>query len=147
MALDIPDTLKCHELTEKIIGIFYDVYNELGFGFLESVYESAMSVALAEANLRVQRQFPVPVWFRKQQIGDFRADILVEGAVLLELKAAKSIDSAYEKQILNYLRATDIEVGLILNFGPKPEFRRLIFENERKQIRVYPRVSAAKSGV
>ena len=72
---------------------------------------------------------------------------MVEGAVLLELKAAKSIDSAYEKQILNYLRATDIEVGLILNFGPKPEFRRLIFENERKQIRVYPRVSAAKSGV
>jgi len=134
-------------LPRKSSEFFNDVYNELGFGFLESVYESAMSVALAEANLRVQRQFPVPVWFRKQQIGDFRADILVEGAVLLELKAAKSIDSAYEKQILNYLRATDIEVGLILNFGPKPEFRRLIFENERKQIRVYPRVSAAKSGV
>src|SRR5438105_14905371 len=134
-------------LPRKSSEFFNDVYNELGFGFLESVYESAMSVALAEANLRVERQFPVPVWFRKQQIGDFRADILVDGAVLLELKAAKSMDAAYEKQILNYMRATDIEVGLILNFGPKPEFRRLIFENERKQIRVYPRVSAAKSGV
>lgn len=132
------DFLKSRGLTEKIIGIFYEVYNELGFGFLEAVYEQAMSIALEQSGFKVQRQAPIPVWFRGCKIADYKADILVENEVLLELKAARSIDAAFEKQILNYLRATDVEVGLLLNFGHKPEFRRLVFENKRK-IRVNPR--------
>ncbi len=135
--------LKHRELTEKIIGVFYDVYNELGHGFLESVYEEAMAVALPQGGLRVERQVPLRVTFRGIVIGDFRADLLVEDSVLLELKAARDIDPAHEAQLLNYLRATEIEVGLLLNFGPKPQFKRLVFENSRKEIRVHPRPSAA----
>ena len=138
-----PEGLKHRELTEKIIGVFYDVYNELGHGFLESIYEQALAIALVQAGMKVERQVAVSVWFRGQQIGDFRADMRVDGKVLLELKAARAIDEAHEKQLLNYLRATDIEVGLLLNFGVKPQFRRLAYENERKKIRVDPRESAA----
>jgi len=138
------DNLKHRELTQKIIGAFYDVYNELGHGFLETVYERALVIALGETGIRVERQVPIGVWFRGQQIGDFRADLLVEGKVTIELKAARTIDEAHEKQLLNYLRATDIEVGLLLNFGIKPQFRRLVYENERKKIRVDSRESAAE---
>jgi GxxExxY protein len=140
----IPDRLKHRELTEGIIGAFYEVYNELGHGFLESIYEKALAIALAQAGINVERQVPVSVWFRSELIGDFRADMLVEEKVLLELKAARTIDQAHEKQLLNYLRATDVEVGLLLNFGLKPQFRRLVYENERKKIRVDPRESAAR---
>ncbi|MGH9602131.1 MAG: GxxExxY protein, partial [Terriglobales bacterium] len=129
--------LKHRELTEKIIGVFYDVYNELGHGFLESVYQSAMEIALRDAGLRVEREVAIPVWFRSTDVGNFKADLLVEGCVLLELKTAQAIDRAHEAQIMNYLRATEIEVGLLFNFGPKPQFRRLVFENERKKIRVH----------
>ncbi len=142
--MSINESLQYRELTEKIIGLFYDVYNELGFGFLESVYEEAMAIALTEAGLKIQRQYPVPVWFRNRQIGDFKADLLVEEKIILELKAARALDLAYEKQLLNYLRGTRLEVGLLLNFGPKAEFKRLAFSNERKSISVYPRASAAK---
>ena len=138
------DNLKHRDLTKKIIGVFYDVYNELGHGFLESVYERALVIALGATGIGVERQVPIAVWFRGQQIGDFRADLFVEGKVALELKAARTIDEAHEKQLLNYLRATDIEVGLLLNFGIKPQFRRLVYENERKNIRVDPRESAAE---
>ena len=136
-------SLKHRELTEKIIGAFYDVYNELGHGFLESVYEKALAIAIAQAGMKVEQQVPVSVWFRGQQVGDFRADMLIDRNVLLELKAARTIEQAHEKQLLNYLRATDIEVGLLLNFGINPQFRRLVYENERKKIRVSPRESAA----
>jgi len=125
--------LKHEELTRKIIGVFFDVYNELGHGFLESVYEGGMSIALKEAGLQVDRQIPIVVWFREQRIGEFKADILVEHTVLLELKACRALDSSHEAQILNYLRATDVEVGLLLNFGPEPHFRRLVFDNVRKK--------------
>ena len=132
------------ELTEKIIGIFFDVYNELGHGFLESVYQRALHIALTEASINVQEQMSIQVWFRGAPVGDFKADMVADGKVLIELKAARGIDTAYEKQLLNYLRATNIEVGLLLNFGTKPEFRRLVFENQRKKIRVDLRKSAAK---
>lgn len=138
------DPLSHGELTEKIIGIFYDVYNDLGHGFLESVYEQALAIALDEAGIKFERQLPISVWFRGRQIGDFRADVMVEAKVLLELKAARTIEEAHEKQLLNYLRATEFEVGLLLNFGLKPQFRRLVYENERKKIRVDPRLSAAE---
>lgn len=124
---------KHRELTEKIIGVFYEVYNELGHGFLESVYQEAMLIALIESGLRAAKRVPTPVWFRGQLVGDFKADILVEGAVLLELKAARALEPVHEAQLLNYLRATDIEVGLLMNFGVKPQFKRLAFDNDRKR--------------
>jgi len=123
---------KHRELTQKIIGVFYNVYNELGHGFLESVYENAMTLALREAGLDARQQAPAAVYFRGQIVGDFRADLLVENAVIVELKAAKALDSTHEAQLLNYLRATNLEVGLLMNFGPKSEFKRLAFDNERK---------------
>ncbi|HZI46275.1 MAG TPA: GxxExxY protein [Pyrinomonadaceae bacterium] len=135
--------LKHKELTETIIGVFYEVYNELGHGFLESVYERAFELALISENLDVLRQIDVPVWFRGQKVGDFVADVLVNKSVLLELKAARTLDSAHEAQMLNYLRATDIEVGLLFNFGIKPEFRRLVFENSRKQVQHFGEISIA----
>lgn len=124
--------LKHRDLTEKLIGIFFEIYNELGHGFLEAVYEQAFSVSLAEHGIFFERQIAVPVWFHGQQIGDFRADLLVDRKVIIELKAGRAIDSSWEKQLLNYLRATEIEVGILFNFGPKAEFRRYIFENNRK---------------
>ncbi len=124
--------LKHGALTEKIIGVFYDVYNELGPGFLESVYEEALLIALREIGLQAGRQVPIPVWFRGHKVGDFYADLVVENTVVLELKTARNIDSAHEAQLLHYLKATTFELGLILNFGPKPQVRRLLLDNEQK---------------
>lgn len=120
------------DLTQKIIGVFYEVYNELGQGFLESVYEAAMVKALRDVGLRAERQWPIEVRFRGEVVGEFRADVLIEGRVIVEIKAARALESAHEAQLLNYLRATSIEVGLLTNFGPKPEFRRFAFANNRK---------------
>lgn len=120
------------EVTEKIIGTFYEVYNELGHGFLESVYENSLAIALREKGFDVLQQVSIPVYFRENKVGDFEADILVNGIILLELKAARSIDSAHVAQLLNYLKATEIEVGLLLNFGPRAEFKRVVFGNDRK---------------
>lgn len=125
-------------VTEKVIGVFYDVYNELGCGFLESVYHRSMLVALRQAGLEVDSRVPIPVFFRGEPVGDFEADLVVEGRVIVELKAARMLDPAHETQLLNYLRATPIEVGLLLNFGTKPQMRRLIFDNPRKQSRGRP---------
>jgi GxxExxY protein len=124
--------MKHQDLTEKIIGVFYEVYNELGHGFLESVYAQSMAIALNEAGLKVVQQAPISVYFRGQLVGDFRADLLVNDQVIIELKAARAIESAYEAQLMNYLRATKVEIGLLMNFGPKPEFKRFIYDNERK---------------
>jgi GxxExxY protein len=127
--------MKHQEVTEKVIGVYYEVYNELGHGFLESVYEQAMLIVLSEAGLHVARQLPITVYFRGQVVGEFRADIVVNNQVIVEIKAARTIESAYEAQIMHYLRATDVEIGLLMNFGPKPEFKRFIFDNERKSRR------------
>jgi GxxExxY protein len=137
-------TLKHATLTDKIIGVFYDVYNELGHGFLESTYREAMSVALAEAGLTVAREVSLPVWFRGKKVGQYFADLVINDIVLLELKAARSVESSHEAQLLHYLKSTEIEVGLLLNFGPRPQFRRLLFDNERKKIRVNPCESVAR---
>jgi GxxExxY protein len=139
-----PGALKHEELTSRIIGVFYDAYNELGYGFLESVYEESMMIALAEAGLKVQRQVAVPVWFRGRKVGEYFADLLVEGTILLELKSCRTLDAAHEAQLLHYLKATEIEVGLLLNFGERPQFRRLLFDNDRKKIRENPCKSVAK---
>jgi len=120
-------------LTQKIIGVFYEVYNELGHGFLESVYHRSLVLALQSVGLDVCSRVDIPVWFRGSEVGHFQADILVEQCVLLELKAARTLESAHRAQLLNYLRATEIEVGLLLNFGEKPEVKRLIFDNSKKR--------------
>ncbi len=120
--------MKHAELTEKIIGVFYDVYNELGRGFLESVYENSLCIALQEAGLSCDQQSVIEVSFRGKLVGDFRADLIVENKVPLELKTVRSIDDSHVAQTLNYLKATQIEVGLVLNFGPKPKVKRLVLD-------------------
>ena len=125
-------SFKHTELTRKIIGVFLQVYGELGYGFLESVYRSAMVIALTEAGVVVEPEVRLQARFRGRPIGTFRADMLVEGAVLVELKAAQAIDSVHVAQLLNYLRCSVLEIGLILNFGPTPKVRRLAFANHRK---------------
>jgi GxxExxY protein len=137
--------LKCAGVTEKIIGVFYDVYNELGFGFLESVYAKSMAIALRESGLMVHHQVPITVWFREQAVGDFRADLLVENNVLVELKSVRTLEPVQDAQLLHYLKSTEIEVGLLLNFGLNPRFRRLVFDNARKKIRENPGESVAKA--
>jgi GxxExxY protein len=124
---------KHDDLTQKIIGVFYDVYNELGPGFLESVYRESMRLALAQAGLIVRSEVPVPVSFRGELVGVFRADLVVNYAVLIELKACEAIVREHQSQTLNYLRATNIEVALLMNFGPAPRFKRLIMDNELKK--------------
>ena len=128
-----PREFKHGDLTEKLIGHFFAVYNEIGHGFVESVYEGALSIVLAESGVFFQRQIAIPVWFHRQKVGDFRADLLIDNRVIVELKVGRELEPAWEKQLLNYLRATEIEVGLLLNFGPKALFKRYVFENERKQ--------------
>ena len=113
------------QLTRSIIGCAFEVANELGCGFLESVYEEALAAALRDKGMSVQSQQPVTVYFRGQAVGDFYADLLVERKVLVELKAVKSLTPEHEAQVINYLNATGIEVGLLINFGrPRLEFRR-----------------------
>jgi len=126
---------KHSELTDAIIGVFYEVYNELGFGFLESVYRKAVCMALIEKGLRVESEVATSVFFRGEKVGDFRADLIVNQIVLLELKTAEKIVRAHEAQVLNYLRSTTLELGLILNFGPQPQIRRLVLDNARKPLR------------
>lgn len=127
--------LKHKELTGRIIGVFYQVYDELGHGFLESVYQKSLGISLREAGLDVCWPVAIPVWFHGQNVGSFEGDMLVERSVLLELKAVRTLDGSHQAQLLNYLRATEIEIGLLLNFGVKPEFKRLLFDNARKLTR------------
>lgn len=131
------------QLTQQIIRVFYDVYNELGYGFLESVYAKSLEFALNAARIKAVRKIEIPVRFRGVDVGNFEADMLVENCVLLELKTARELDNAHSAQLLNYLRATEIEVGLLLNFGFRPEVKRLIFDNPRKLIRGNPCKSVA----
>ena len=120
------------EITEVIIGAFYDVYNTLGYGFLEKVYENALVLELAERGLSSKQQQPINVFYKNVQVGNYFADIVVENSVIIELKAAENIIVQHEFQLINYLKATEIEIGLLMNFGKKPQFKRKIFTNERK---------------
>ncbi len=121
-------------LTKRIIGVFYEVCNELGYGFVESVYSRSMALALEQSGLRVASEVAVPVCFRGESVGTYRADLVVEDRVVLELKTAEQISSAHVAQLTHYLRATTFEVGLVLNFGPDARFRRVEFKNERKKL-------------
>ncbi len=119
--------LKHQDLTNKIIEIFYKVYNKLGYGFLEKVYGNAMMLEFQKAGISAEGQTPIKVLYDPSIVGEYFADILVENKVVIEIKASKSISKENEAQLVNYLKATGIEVGLLLNFGPKPELKGRVF--------------------
>ncbi len=121
------------ELTSKIIACFYKVYNTLGFGFLEKVYENALLIELNKSGLIAERQKPIKVQYESQIVGEYFADIIVNNKVILELKAVESLIEEHELQLINYLKATKIELGLLLNFGKKPEICRKIFTNDLRK--------------
>jgi GxxExxY protein len=122
------------DLSEKIISVFYRVYGELGFGFSEKVYQNAFAIALRYAGFEVAEQVPIKVHYRGEVIGEFFADMIINEVILLELKAVavNDIILEHEAQLLNYLKATNLEVGYVLNFGPSAKFKRKVFDNDRK---------------
>ncbi len=120
------------DITESIIKAFYTVYQTLGYGFLEKVYGSAMAIELRKLGLDLIQQARITVHYDDKVVGEYFADLLVAGAVIVELKAVKRLLPEHEAQLLNYLKATPYEVGLLLNFGPKPEIKRKAFDNSRK---------------
>lgn len=123
------------DLTEKIINCYYKVYNTLGYGFLEKVYENAFAIELKKAGFEIKQQQPIKVYYETELVGEFFADIVVNDIIILELKAASKLLEEHELQLLNYLKATKIEVGFLYNFGKNPEFARKIFLNKNKTIK------------
>ena len=124
---------KHSELTEQIIGAFYTVYSALGYGFLENIYVKALMIELNRRGIKVNDELPIQVYYLGQIIGEYYADIVVSDLIILEIKAVKTLAVEHEAQLLNYLKATPYEVGLLLNFGPKPETKRRAFDNSRKE--------------
>jgi GxxExxY protein len=123
---DGPSQLLENALTRQVIGAFFDVYNAMGPGFLESVYSNALLIALGEKGITARTEIPLIVRYRDRIVGHFRADLLVENRIIVEVKAVARLAKAHEAQLVNYLRATGIAVGLVLNFGPRAEFRRRV---------------------
>lgn len=126
------ENYKHSEITEIIIKCFYKVYNTLGYGFLEKVYENSMFLELRKYGLFVEKQKQIKVYYENQLVGEYFADLIVSQSVIVELKAAESLCEEHEYQLINYLKATEIEVGLLLNFGKTPEFKRKVFSNVMK---------------
>lgn len=121
------------ELTGQILKAFYDVYNELGYGFLERVYQNALFIELKSRGFNVEAQKKITVYYKNVEVGDYFADIIVNEVVILELKACECLVDEFEYQLLNYLKSTNCEVGLVLNFGKEPEFVRKVFKNSNKR--------------
>ena len=119
--------IKHQPLTNTVIRTFYNVYNELGYGFLERVYQNAMFLALREAGLKVEAQREIKVFYHRQEVGSYFADLVVNDVLIIELKASAELREEHENQLANYLKATNLEVGLLLNFGPTPEFKRKVW--------------------
>jgi GxxExxY protein len=122
------------EKTSIILKCFYKVYNNLGYGFLEKVYENALFYELNKNGLHCRKQVPIKVFYEEIQVGDYYADLIVDDNIIIELKAAESLMEEHDNQLINYLKATNIEVGLLLNFGKEPQFRRKVFSNDRKKL-------------
>ena len=123
--------LKHADLTEAVIECFYEVYKTLGYGFLEKVYENSLRITLRERGFNVEQQAPVRVRYRDQEVGRYFADLLINDLVIVEVKSVIRLAAEHEAQLLNYLKATGLEVGLLMNFGPKPEFKRKVFETAK----------------
>ena len=120
-------------ITSEIIGAFFRVYNQLGYGFLEKVYENALMIELRNCQLTCIAQAPIKVYYEKQIVGHYITDIIVNDCVIIEVKAADSLCKEHEVQLINYLKATEIEVGMLLNFGKSPQFKRKVFSKEFKK--------------
>ena len=127
------------DITEEVIGVFFHVYNALGYGFPEKVYHRAMLISLRKDGWNVESEKKISVFFEGENVGDYYADIIVEGKVILELKSIDSILNQNEIQLMNYLRSTEMEVGLLFNFGKSAQFKRKYFTNDKKKIREYER--------
>jgi GxxExxY protein len=141
MKADKPELIEAN-ITERVIGAFYTVYRELGPGFLESVYENSLFLALQETGITVIQQAPLQVVFHGHVVGEFRADLLVDDRLIIEIKAIAKLAPSHEAQLINYLEATGVRVGLLMNFGPVPEFKRRVFDLASH----YPRSSASIRG-
>jgi GxxExxY protein len=122
------------DLSNIILKCFYKVYNTLGYGFLEKVYENALLIELSKNGLKTEKQKPINVKYDNKIVGEYFADIIVEDKIILELKASEFLAEEHEFQLINYLKATEIEIGFLLNYGREPEFKRKIFTNNRKSI-------------
>lgn len=129
------DNFKHSAITEQIIKAFYKVYNVLGYGFLEKVYQNALLIELIEMGLSVEKQGQIKVYYEDREVGEYFADLIVEECVIIELKATEALCEEHEFQLVNYLKATEIEVGLLFNFGEKPEFKRKVFSNFKNHIK------------
>lgn len=128
------ESYKHSEITERVIEAYYKVYNTLGYGFLEKVYENALAIELQKSGFSADKQKQIKVFYEQEKVGEYFADIIINDKVILEIKAEETICEEHEYQLINYLKATKIEVGLLLNFGKKPELKRKIFSNEYKRI-------------
>ena len=122
------------DLTEQVIKAFYKVYNTLGFGFLERVYQNALFIELKKQGLPCETQKQIKVFYEGYEVGEYFPDIIVNGVLILELKAVEILVEPHELQLINYLKSTEIEIGLLLNFGKNPEIKRKIFTNDRKKL-------------
>ena len=128
----VPFEGKHSEVTGRVLESFYKVYNCLGYGFSEKVYENALALEMTQQGMKVEPQKPIQVFYQDHVVGEYFADMLVNERVILEIKSARSLTTEHQAQLLNYLKATRIEVGLLLNFGPKAQFTRKVYDNERK---------------
>lgn len=128
--MNTSDNFLHSDITGLILKGFYTVYNKLGYGFLEKVYENALMIELKKLGLVCERQLPIDVFYDEQNVGLYFADIVVNKCVIIELKAAENLIEEHEAQLVNYLRATEIEVGLLLNFGKEPQHKRKVFSNQ-----------------
>jgi GxxExxY protein len=126
--------MKHAEVTERIIQVFYKVYNTLGYGFLEKVYLNALYIELISIGFKIEKEKKIPVYYFGNIVGEYYADLIVEDVLVIELKAIEAINEACEVQLINYLKATRIEVGLLLNFGKTPQIKRKIFDNDKKKM-------------
>jgi len=124
--------LKHNQITGKIIDAFFQVYNKLGYGFQEKVYANSMRIALRKMGLSAVPQAEINVYYEGELVGEYFADLLVEDCVIVELKAVRELNDEHEAQLLNYLKATKYEVGLLMNFGKRPRFERKAYDNENK---------------
>ncbi len=141
------DPYRHASIVKKLLDCFYDVYHELGLGFLEVVYGNALAIAFSQARVPFRREFNVPVYFRGIQVGAYKADFLVADEIIVELKATRGIEAVHVAQRVNYLRGSRVELGYILNFGPKPSYKRFIFSNVRKNSCGHLRPSAVPTAL
>lgn len=130
----ISDNYKYSDITEVIIKAFFNVYNKLGYGFLEKVYENSMMIELKKFGLNCEKQRQINIFYDDQNVGEYFTDILVNDCIIIELKAAESLCEEHECQLVNYLKASSVEVGMLLNFGKKPQFKRKVFTSEYKNL-------------